>query len=54
MNSNESREKKRVDRGIDEYLNQFSSSPYSYPPNDRQTVKGVSTLKGSWEEPKKL
>lgn len=31
------------------YLDQFEKSPYLYPANDRQTVVGTSTKKGSWK-----
>lgn len=34
-----------------DYLSSYPKSPYSYPANDRQTVSGTSTLKGSWQQP---
>ncbi|MGO7532769.1 hypothetical protein [Rhizobium leguminosarum] len=39
----------KIQAGIASYLDQFDRSPYSYPANDRKSVVGKSTLKGSWQ-----
>lgn len=52
-NASPAREGMPVKNGMAEYLKKFDKSPYTYPPNDRQKVEGVSTLKGSWRTPAK-
>ncbi|TCP80813.1 hypothetical protein C8J31_11453 [Rhizobium sp. PP-CC-2G-626] len=39
----------KVENGISKFLEQYEKSPYSYPSNDRKSVEGISTLKGSWQ-----